>query len=259
MPKKARTTCETPFTFLSEGQQIAAVAHQCGSRQLVILCHGFTGSKCEHRRIFVELGRAINADGADALRFDFYGSGDSAGDFADTLISHNIANLRDAMAWARQQGYDKLALLGLSMGAATAILTLAETPADVLVTWSAVPDMQRVFQGYIQDVHLLSRQTEIYEHEGWLIRKAFWEDAIQYDVAGAFARLTMPKFILQGGADDKVFIEGFHHFRDLALPPADFMEIPGASHAYTASHHRNQAIRQTLIWLKRNFYSNLSS
>jgi len=254
MPKKPLKVVESPVTFLSEGQQIVGMLHQGGRKELVLLCHGFTGHKVESRRIFVELGRCIAQDGADALRFDFYGSGDSAGAFADTRISHNIANLRDALEWARQRGYEKVAVLGLSMGAATAILTLAETLADALITWSAVPDMRKVFEAHINTVYRVPEHNGLYEHEGWLIKKEFWEEALHYDVAAAFARLAMPKFILQGSADDPVFVDGFHHFRDLAVPPADFMEIPGASHTFIAPAHRHQAIRQTLIWLKRNFY-----
>lgn len=252
MPLK--TLVETPVTFLSQDAQLVGMLHQSKGSHLVILCHGFTGSKSEARRIFVEAARAFAAEGMDALRFDFYGSGDSAGDFADSLISFNIANLRDAIAWGRQQGYRKIAVLGMSMGAATAILTLADTPVDALVTWSAVPDMEAVFKAYISDIdEMAALEGDIYVFEGWLIKKRFWQDALTYDIQAALAQIAVPKFILQGTADQPVFVEGFHAFRDIVLPPADFMEIPGATHIFGLPPHRHQAIRQSLIWLKRNF------
>lgn len=252
MPQKPKTLIETPVVFLSQEAQLVGMLHQSKGTHLVILCHGFTGSKAESRRIFVEAGRAFASEGLDALRFDFYGSGDSAGDFADTLVSHNIINLRDAMAWARHRGYEKIAVLGLSMGAATAILTLADTPADALITWSAVPDMNNLFQNYISNIEEVSSRVEEFVHEGWRIKKAFWQDAMTYDIPATLARLTIPKFIIQGMADASIFIQGFHAFRDIVQPPADFMEIPGASHTFTLPAHRHQAIWQTLIWLKRN-------
>jgi pimeloyl-ACP methyl ester carboxylesterase len=253
MPPKPKDFIEIPITFSSEDQQIVGMLHKSGSPKLVILCHGFTGSKVENRRIFVEAGRAIARDGLDAFRFDFYGSGDSAGEFSDTMISHNIANLRDAIVWARQAGYEKIAVLGLSMGAATAILTLESTPVDALITWSAVPEMEKLFQNYVSNIQDVAKRVDIYEHEGWLIKKAFWQDAVQHDIPGALARLKIPKFIVQGTADAPVFMDGFHMFRNIAQPPADFMEIPGASHTFSAPAHRHQVIRQTLIWLNRNF------
>jgi pimeloyl-ACP methyl ester carboxylesterase len=248
-----KTLPEIPVTFLSEGAQIVGMLHQSKGTRLVILCHGFLSSKSDCRRIFVESGRTFAEAGFDAFRFDFYGSGDSAGDFSDSLISHYLANLRDAISWARAQGYERIAVLGLSMGAATAILSQVETPVDALISWSAVPDMNRTFQNYISNLDEVSAGVQEYVHEGWLIKRAFWEDALTYDIQGALARITVPKFFIQGTADAPVFVEGFAAFRDIVQPPADFMEIPAAGHTYSLPAHRHQVIRQTLIWLKRNF------
>ncbi len=242
---------ELPVTFISQGHQIVGMHHKSRGERLVILCHGFTGSKTEARRLFVEAGRAFAAEGLDALRFDFYGSGDSAGEFCDSLISLYIANLRDAIAWARGSGFARIAVVGHSMGGATAILTLPETPVDALVTWSAVPDMHKTFESYISNLDEVARQADEYVHEGWVIKRTFWEDAMTHDVLAALGHLTIPKLFIQGMADAPVFVQGFESFRDVVQPPADFMEIPAASHTYTLPAHRHQAIRQSLIWLKR--------
>ncbi|HNW60453.1 MAG TPA: alpha/beta fold hydrolase [bacterium] len=245
------TLPELPVTFLSQESQIVGMLHQARGKHLVIFCHGFLSSKNDCRRIFVEAARTFAAEGIDTLRFDFYGSGDSAGAFSDSLISRYIANLRDAIDWGRQRGYDKIAVVGLSMGGAVAILTLAETPADALITWSSVPDMQQTFLNYVGNLEDIATRVEEYVHDGWVIRKGFWEEALQYDIHGALARITIPKFIIQGTGDAPVFVEGFSAFRDLVQPPADFMEIPDASHTYSLPAHRHQVIRQSLIWLKR--------
>ncbi len=246
------TPPETPVTFLSQESQIVGMLHPAKGTRLVILCHGFLSSKNDCRRIFVEAARAFAAEGIDALRFDFYGSGDSAGTFADSLVSRYMANLRDAIDWGRRRGYEKIAVLGLSMGGAVAILTLADTPADALITWSAVPDMQQTFLNYVGNLDEIASRVEEYVHDGWVIRKSFWEEALRYDIKAALSRITVPKFIVQGSGDAPVFVEGFAAFRDLVQPPADFMEIPAASHTFSLPAHRHQVIRQSLIWLKRN-------
>ncbi len=245
---------ETPVVLTSEGHQLVGMWHQGGHATLCILCHGFTSNKHEDRRLFVETGRTFCSEGFDAFRFDFFGSGDSDGTFSESRVSHNIANLRDVLTWARQQPYDHIAVLGLSMGAATAILTLTDETADALITWSAVPDMRRLFESVVGNLDTISDEIQVYNYEGWQIERGFLDDALQYDVAAAFKTLALSKFLVQGTEDDVVFVEGFNRFRRLAVPPADFMEIPDAGHTYVKPAHRRQVIRQTVIWMKRHLH-----
>jgi uncharacterized protein len=252
MRNKTLPYTETPVAFLSQGKQLIGIWHHGQSKKIAILCHGFTGSKVESKRIFVEAARVFAEEGIDAFRFDFFGSGDSAGDFADSSISTNLANLGDALAWVREKGYEEVAVLGLSMGGAAAILAAGLFPIKAIVTWSAVPDLKKLFSSLMPNWQNQADSTQVLDYEGWLIKQGFWLDALQYDIPQAFRALTLPKLIVQGMADSSVFVEGFQTFRDIALPPADFMEIPGAGHTFPAPGHRRQVIRQTLIWLKRH-------
>ena len=253
MAGKMKQRQEVPVVLTSEGQQLVGMLHESESKKLVILCHGFTGNKVEAKRLFVEAARTFAAEGVDAFRFDFFGSGDSAGDFADSMISHNIANLKDVIQWAHARGFKDIAVLGLSMGGATAILTLPQASVQAMVTWSAVPDMEQLFRSYVANVHELVAQVEEHEHDGWVIKKNFWLDAIRYNVKESLAKITVPKLFVQGTADADVFVQGFRDFQNMIIPPADFMEIPGAGHTFQTPQHRKQVIRQSLIWLKRHF------
>jgi len=244
---------QIPVAIQSDGAQLVAVLHQADSKKIVILCHGFTGNKCEDRRLFVEAAREIQIQGHNALRFDFYGSGDSEGDFADTRISTNIQNLHDVIQWAREQGFEHIAILGISMGAATAILTVTTEPVDVLILWSSVPSTKDlIFQHVGVSQHDVAEKS-IYEYDGWEIKKEFATDALGFDIQKELAAITIPKLILQGTADAPLFTRGFEEFRDCVRPPADFMHIMDAGHTYQNPHHRRQVIRQTVIWLNRNF------
>jgi pimeloyl-ACP methyl ester carboxylesterase len=245
---------ETPIIFQSQNEQLVGILHTPPheTKNLIIMCHGFTGNKVESRRLFVEAARKFCHEGYAAFRFDFYGSGDSAGEFAETTISRNIANLVDAIAWGQGQNFTCITILGLSMGAATAILTLVNHPMDALITWSAVPDMKALFEA--KDANFIKSKDKIksYEYNGWLLHNEFWNDALKYDVQQAVSQLEMPKFIVQGGTDQPVFLQGFEEFKLKVQPPCDFMMMPGAGHTFETVQHRGQLIRNTVIWLKRH-------
>lgn len=244
---------EKPLTFISEGNQLVGILHTAEQDKLVILCHGFTGNKIENKRLFVEFSRALVAEGFDAFRFDFYGSGDSAGEFEETSISHNIANLIDAVIWARKRGYRDIVIMGISMGAATCILAAEHLDVQAMILWSTVPDMKQVFKSRLGALDEVPNIDKAQEFEGWLIRPSFMYDAFNYDIAASFIKITIPKLVIQGMADEPVFVSGFYKLQEIAYPPADFMEIPLAGHTYQTPEHRKKVIRQTCLWLKRHF------
>lgn len=252
--QKDRSMPEQPIGFLSENALIVGMLHTPDSHSdtLVIMCHGFTGNKQENKRLFVEAARAFTGAGFSALRFDFYGSGDSAGDFADSSISHNRANLRDAIAFARDKDYAKIIVLGISMGAATAIVTVKAHPVAALVLWSTVPDFRQLFASLFADYQEKIASVDAIEYDGWFIKKNFWEDSLQYDIQSEFKDLSMPKLIVQGTADAPLFVTGFQTLQKIAMPPADFYEIPAAGHTFQTVAHRRQVIQTTLTWLKRH-------
>ena len=91
---------ETPVTFDCKGQQIVGMLHLPEGRGRVpaaLLMHGFTGTKVESHRLFVKISRALAEHGIASLRFDYRGSGDSAGDFEEMTIRSEIADALEAV------------------------------------------------------------------------------------------------------------------------------------------------------------------
>ena len=126
---------ETPFVLRTKHAHLSAVLHRAAGKRLVILCHGYTGSKIENGRLFVLTSRALQKAGLNALRFDFAGSGDSSGLFSEMSPNTEIRDALDVLAWA-QRRYTKIAFLGLSFGGATTICASyqAKRRPDALLT-----------------------------------------------------------------------------------------------------------------------------
>src|SRR5690242_21961025 len=91
-----------------------------------VLLHGFTGDRMESHWLFVKCSRALARSGIASLRFDFFGSGESEGEFREATLETEITDAEDAVRFFRHQdGVDRerIGLLGLSLGGAVAALT----------------------------------------------------------------------------------------------------------------------------------------
>lgn len=110
----------------------------------VILLHGLTGSQTSDGFIMVHLARRLVAAGIGALRVDFYGSGDSDGDFTEMTILTELSDARRIFDFAAAQpGIDpkRVGVLGFSFGGAvTALLAGAEPRIRSIVAWAPAID-----------------------------------------------------------------------------------------------------------------------
>ena len=98
----------------------------------VILCHGLTGDKYEWGR-FTKTAKALNEEGFDALIFDFSGSGENERE--SITLSKQVKDLEDIYTWAKNKGYTRIAVIGLSFGGLTALV--AELPGiKTYVFWA---------------------------------------------------------------------------------------------------------------------------
>jgi dipeptidyl aminopeptidase/acylaminoacyl peptidase len=161
-----------------------------------------------------------------------------------------IANLTDAIKFMRSQDFTCLCVLGLSLGAAAAILTIANESVDYLITCSAVADTQKLFNARAPESIKMNNSIEAYEYDGWLIKSNFWKDAVKYDILKAFSTIKIPKLILQGDADDAPFVEGFKSLQRAANPPCDFYLFPGVGHTFKKSKDRTHLYKIVLRWLR---------
>ena len=139
---------ETPVTFECRGQQIVGMLHLPAGRKrvpAVLLLHGFTGTKVEAHRMFVKLSRTLAQKGIASLRFDFRGSGDSAGNFEDLTLRSELADSLEAIKFlARHKRINsrRLGLVGLSFGGAVAsyVVGRERTRFQGLVLWAPVAE-----------------------------------------------------------------------------------------------------------------------
>lgn len=211
---------ESLFQIPLDGRTIAAAHHDAGGRATVIFSHGFRGEKTGPNRTFVRAARKLAASGISSLRFDQYGSGDSAGDFLESRFDDWVATIT-ALARQQLERGRRVALFGQSMGASAAICAAADLPVDAVVAW--VPDANT--DAFVPD------PRGFVEESGQRVGNQFWLDAHAAGVAQKLAQITVPCYLVFGTADEYVSTEN-REALVRAAKPADRVDVfDGYSHS----------------------------
>jgi pimeloyl-ACP methyl ester carboxylesterase len=117
-----------------------------------VLCYPWGQEYIRAHRSMRRLANMLAATGRDALRFDYFGTGDSAGNMVDADLAGWESDIETAIDEVRDtSGAPQVALLGLRLGGALAARVAAKRQRDVeaLVLWDPVVSGQQ----YLKELH----------------------------------------------------------------------------------------------------------
>jgi dipeptidyl aminopeptidase/acylaminoacyl peptidase len=221
----------------------------------VVLFHGFTGDRTESHWMFVKCSRALARAGFASLRFDFYGSGESDGDFREMSLTGEVADGRAAVAFVREQaGIDpqRVGLLGLSLGGLIAATLAPGLNAKAVVLWSAVAHTARLRDLVKKMSQRIPGRPGALEYDAREISPRLVEDVIKFDPIRHLARFKGPTLIIHPEADEVIPVS---HARDFYWAAgADAKElaiIAGADHVYSSIAWEQDVLLRTLQWFGR--------
>jgi dipeptidyl aminopeptidase/acylaminoacyl peptidase len=222
----------------------------------VVLFHGFTGNRMESHGMFVKCSRALAQAGFASLRFDFYGSGESDGEFREMTLRGEIADGRAAVAFLRgQPGINPkhVGLLGLSLGGAVAAALATSVQAKVVVLWSAVAHTARLRDLVKQSAKGIPGKPGAAEIGAREISPRLIEDMLKVEPIRHLARYKGPTLIIHPEKDEAVPLSHAHDFYQAAGAEAkELAVIAGADHVYTSIRWEQEVIARTVQWLGRH-------
>jgi pimeloyl-ACP methyl ester carboxylesterase len=248
----------TAFYLKSRGEPLLAWLHTARDRhhgdQGVVICAPIGVEQLHSNRSLRHLADAIAMQGIPTLRFDWHGTGDSAGGDADPsrrATWHD--NVRDAIGWMRTHlKCRRISVVGLRMGAMLAVEALANESLESLVLWAPVA----CGKTYMRQMRAIEQMAESrprppyaaagdVEAAGFLITE---ETAEQITAANLFQLQTDCDRVLVVGPSDKRLVERLVQFGipvDVIAPPgyAEMMAEPHASRVPL------RAIREIAHWL----------
>ncbi|WJX96516.1 hypothetical protein P8452_77713 [Trifolium repens] len=102
------------------GEKLVGILHDSGTKEIVILCHGFRSSK--ESKTLVNLAAALEKAGISSFRFDFSGNGESDGSFQYGYYWREAEDLHAVTQHFHESNRLVTAIVGHSKGGGVVLL-----------------------------------------------------------------------------------------------------------------------------------------
>lgn len=213
----------------------------------IMLLHGFSGQHIEDHRLFVQMAHHLTAAGFAALRFDFYGSGDSDGTFEEFTALTEVADALAALDWLEAQpGIDarRTDVIGLSLGGCVTALLAGQDPRPkAIVLWNAVGKPELHFL----DLPMTGPDAGVIG--GLRVGADFMRTFMALDIPGTLRRYGGPGLVIQATADEAVFMEEAEVLAEALGNRGELHRIEGADHTFRHPSWRTTVFELTTRWL----------
>ncbi len=253
----------TPFYLESQGQGLFAWLHRGEhappAHHGVILCPPLGYEQVHSHRGLRHLADALAQAGFLALRFDYHGTGDSAGTDEDPeRYAVWLANVRDAHSWLqRQPGCRGISLVGLRLGAALAAEAASSLVVDGLVLWAPVVKGR----SYVREMKALSltangsappsaEASADMEAAGFVLTAPTAQELSRLDLLSVYPQCR--RALLVGRDDTPTDPRLFEHLTALGIA-AEQTTQPGYADLMAEPHRTKvprEAIARTVDWLR---------
>ena len=227
---------EQRFTVAVGAADVAGVLHLPDElpSACVIACHGMGASKDSDK--YLLLGRELPAAGLALARFDFRGSGESAGLPRDATIESRLADLDAVLAHlaTRPELDGRFGLLGSSLGGYVALWAASRVAAGTprpVVTWNAPAALREL------------AHADPGEAGAALVTEV--RRGLRAEAPAGVPRVL----VIQADRDEVVPPAHARMLFDRARDPKRLHVIAGADHRLSEPAHRHEAIEESLRWL----------
>ena len=201
-----------------------------------VLAHCFTCTK--DLKAATWISRELVARRIAVLRFDFTGLGESAGDFADTNFTSNLADLVAAADFLRSSQLPPRILIGHSLGGTAVLAAASQIPEAGAVVVIAAPSQTAHLHEFLTkqagpldadataEIDVMGRPIQI---KGQLL-----DDLRRHDIEHHIATLGRPLLVFHSPDDDVVNIAHGERIFQVAKHPKTFIALEGADHLLIA-------------------------
>lgn len=250
----------------SRGKRLSAMVHtypqQIKGTPVVICCHGFTGDKIGANQLTLHMASAIQQSGISVVRFDFAGSGESEGEFAeDTIVSGWQEDLRNVIDWVKHNtefSDSPIILYGHSLGGLTILTTTTPWEKAIVGRIALAPviypveNFKQILLGQeLWEKAMRGETVANFFNKGFTLHKGFFVKELlkqDYRPLENVMESTKPLLIVHGTGDEVVPIKGSEALYEVYQGDKTFHKLDGVDHVFTGNHLRLQVL--LVEWIK---------
>ena len=200
-----------------------------------LFAHCFTCSK--NLRAVGNISEALNREGIAVLRFDFTGLGESEGDFAETNLSSNVADLIAAAEFLEKEYHSPKILIGHSLGGAAVLQAAGNISSAIAVATIGAPadptHVKHLFAGTQETIEKEGEAEVSIAGRAFKIKKQFLDDLEQTKMQESIRNLKRALLIFHSPVDNIVGVENAAKIFEAARHPKSFISLDHADHLLT--------------------------
>lgn len=235
------------------------------SKTGVILVHGLTTNR-GRESVLVAAEPRLKKSGFSTLRFDFRGHGDrQTASATEVRISGSLLDLAANVAFMRNNGIERIGLVGASFGAAIAALYAADKHDLIraLFLENPVLNFRPVYlepttawgKEFFGDIEERTREYGFLEVGTGKFRlgEALFDEMQRFDPAESLIRYPHEIMVVHGDRDTRVDVRDvMESFERLPNPHKRLEILTGAEHGFHVEPYRGQVVAMIVDFFNNN-------
>lgn len=249
----------------SEGMKLFGVLHRplhIKKPPIVLICHGFAGTKVGRFRMFVALSELLVRSGIAVFRFDFRGSGDSEGEFTEMTISGEVKDAEVALNYIDSHpdlDQDRLGILGKSLGGLVAVIAASKrNHVKSMALWAPAYHASQWEEQWtlVRDPSTSQEmRAKLMQFDGTHANPLFLKEFFSLNLEGDLKKLDdVPLLHIHGEQDDAVNLSHaieYERVRSGSTSETRLIRLPRSDHDFSDLDEQQLTLSETHAWFKR--------
>lgn len=213
--------------------------------------HGFGGNKSGYKNLHTQQARVLEANGIACVRFDFYGNGESDGEFEDMTFTGLLEDAEDIYNWVVEQEFtdkEQVILAGHSMGGYVASTMAPKLQPAKLILQAPGAAM---WYGALERVTAMEEQGIFSaDVEGLRFSTTFNKTMHPYAPFEAAKGYEGPVLLVKGSEDQMVYDEISNNYKAVYGDACKVVIVEGGNHNFASIKTREVCMDAILEFLK---------